>query len=65
MSLQELEQAVAMLPEADLKAFVSWFEEYLADQWDQQIEADVAAGRLEAKGQQADEDFAAGRCKPL
>jgi hypothetical protein len=43
MSLQELEDAVAKLPHDDLKVFAEWFEEYLATEWDRQIEADAAA----------------------
>jgi hypothetical protein len=35
------------------------------DQWDQQIEADVTAGKLDAAGKRTDEDFDAGRCTPL
>lgn len=37
----------------------------MADQWDRQIEADILAGRLDAAGQRADEDFMTGRAKPL
>lgn len=65
MSLQELEAAVKELPQADLTTFAKWFEEYLADAWDRQIEADVSAGRLNHAAQQAADDFDAGRCKPL
>jgi hypothetical protein len=65
MSLQELERAVAGLSPGDLNVFSHWFEEYLADAWDRQIEADAAAGRLDAAGKQADGDFEAGRCTPL
>ncbi|HVK09340.1 MAG TPA: hypothetical protein VM597_11235 [Gemmataceae bacterium] len=65
MSLKELEAAVAHLPPADLEAFARWFEEYLADAWDRRIEDDVAAGRLDEVGRQADADFDAGRCNPL
>jgi hypothetical protein len=65
MSLKQLETAVTDLPPADLQAFAKWFEEYLADAWDRQFEADVAAGRLDAAGRQADADFEAGRCTPL
>jgi hypothetical protein len=64
MSLQQLEAAVAGLPPDDLEAFARWFDEYRADAWDRQIEADVAAGRLDAAGRRADEDFEAGRCTP-
>jgi len=65
MSVEELEQAVSRLSTEELNAFSGWFEEYLADQWDQQIEADAHAGRLDAAGQRADEDFEAGRVTPL
>ena len=65
MSLQELEQAVTQLPRSDFEAFTRWFEEYLSDEWDRQIERDVTAGRLDAAGKQADEDCKAGRCTPL
>jgi hypothetical protein len=47
MSIQELKHAVGQLSREDLVAFTRWFEEYLADAWDRQIEADVAAGRLD------------------
>jgi hypothetical protein len=65
MSLQELEAKITQLPPAELEEFSKWFEEFLADAWDQKIEADIEAGRLDAAGQQADEDFVAGRCAPL
>ena len=41
------------------------FEDYLADAWDRRIEADLRAGRLDEAGRRADDDFEAGRCKPL
>ena len=65
MSLQELERAVTDLSPGDLDAFSRWFEEYLADAWDRQIEVDAAAGRLDVAARKADDDFEAGRCTPL
>ena len=65
MSVQELEQAVARLAPEEIETFARWFEEFLADEWDRRIEADVAAGRLDPAGIKADEDFKAGRCTPL
>ncbi len=65
MSIKELETYVAQLGHEDLEAFSQWFEEFLADRWDQQIEADIAAGKLDAAGQRADRDFESGRCTPL
>ena len=65
MSVKELEQAVARLTPQELTAFSEWFEEFFAEAWDRQIEADVQAGKLDRHGQQADDDFEAGRCRPL
>ena len=65
MSLRELETTVAELPADDLAAFARWFEEYLADEWDRRIEADIEAGRLAQAGRHADEAFEAGECRPL
>jgi hypothetical protein len=65
MSVDELQAAISHLSPEELDLLSHWFEEFLADQWDRQIEADVLAGRLDSVGQRADEDFEAGRCTPL
>jgi hypothetical protein len=65
MSVEELQAAVTRLPADELNRFSRWFEEFLAEQWDRQIEADILAGRLDAAGRRADENFEAGRCTPL
>lgn len=41
--------------------FSESIEEFLADQWDKKIEADILAGRLDVAGKRADGDFIAGR----
>ncbi|HEY5895220.1 MAG TPA: hypothetical protein VIT91_18520 [Chthoniobacterales bacterium] len=65
MSIQELEAAITRLSKEELARFSQWFEEYLADEWDRQIEADILAGRLDAAGKRAIEDYEAGRCRSL
>jgi len=65
MSVQELESEVTRLSKSDLAAFTQWFEDFVADSWDKQLEADVAAGKLDHVAQQADAQFEAGRCTPL
>lgn len=65
MSVQEIEAAITRLSAEELSRFSQWFEEYAADQWDRQIEADIQAGRFDAAGKRADADFEAGRCKRL
>lgn len=65
MSVQELESAVAKLSRDDLAKFNEWFADFLAEQWDKQLEEDVASGKLDRLLRKADEDFEAGRCTPL
>ena len=56
MSVQDIETAVARLSKEELTQFSKWFEEYVADEWDRQIEADILAGRFDAAGKQAKAD---------
>jgi len=65
MSVEDLEAAVSHLSAVEFARFREWFEEFAADQWDRQIEADIRAGRFDAAAKRADEDFEAGRCTPL
>lgn len=65
MSVKELEAAVSQLSPEDFARFAEWFEDYKADEWDRQIEADARSGRLEALGREADADFEAGRAAEL
>ena len=65
MSVQELEAAVARLSPDELAQFAEWFEDFKADEWDRQIEADAEAGRLDGLIREAEDDIAAGRVRPL
>jgi hypothetical protein len=65
MSAKELERAVQELPAAEFSSFAAWFEEYLADRWDEEMEQDIAAGRLDGLAAKAKEDHTEGRCTPL
>ncbi|MFI5454178.1 MAG: hypothetical protein ACHRXM_01885 [Isosphaerales bacterium] len=65
MSVDELQNAIPQLPLEELVRLSNSFEDFMAEQWDRQIETDILAGRLEEAGKRADEDFEAGRCSPL
>jgi hypothetical protein len=65
MNTQELKTTVSKLSPDQLLQFAEWFEEFLADQWDKKIEADIATGRLDILGEHAESEFLAGRAKPL
>jgi hypothetical protein len=65
MSVKELESEVTRLSRPDLAAFRQWFEEFVADAWDKEIEADINAGKLDSLARQADAQFDGDRCTPL
>jgi len=65
MSVSELEDAIRQLSQEEFTLLASWIDEYRAEQWDRQIEADIRVGRLDEAGRRADADFEAGRCTPL
>jgi len=63
--IAEIEIAVAKLSRQDLSAFRDWFQEFDADAWDRQLEADVSAGRLDMLAEEALQDLREGRCTDL
>ena len=61
MSIKELEAAVTELSKEELTTFTQWLEEYVAAEWDRQIEADARAGRLDKMITRAKTDYHAGK----
>jgi hypothetical protein len=64
-TVAEITAAVRRLSRPELARFRAWFINYDAAEWDHQLEADVAAGRLETLIRKARRDHRAGRCKAL
>ncbi len=60
-AIEELKAAVQRLSPEDRAAFRTWFAEFDAVEWDRQLEADVAAGRLDWLAAEALADRQAGR----
>lgn len=48
MSVKEIESAITQLTTEDVAEPLTWLEEYHAQLWDEQIEQDLEAGRLDA-----------------
>ena len=65
MSIQELEQAVTQLPPKELARFRRWFDEFDAQIWDKQWEADAESGKLETIAERALNDYRADKAKEL
>src|SRR5258705_9397578 len=64
-TLEDIEKAVAELPADQLARFRAWFEEFEPARFDQKIERDAKAGRLDQLAEQALADFRAGRAREL
>lgn len=64
-TLETVEKAVAQLPPADLARFRQWFAEFDGDVWDAQIEADAAAGKLDALAEEALAEYHAGKASEI
>jgi hypothetical protein len=64
-TLEDIEKAVTELPADQLAKFRAWFEEFEAIRFDQRIERDVRAGKLDQLADQALADFRAGRAREL
>lgn len=65
MTIEELERAVEALPPDELAKFRAWFIEYDFAAWDQQIERDSKAGKLDGLADEALRDHKSGRTTPL
>jgi BioD-like phosphotransacetylase family protein len=65
MSVKEIEAAITRLPAKEVAELMSWLAEYHAHLWDQQIEEDLEAGRLDALLAEVDKEYQAGQAQPL
>jgi hypothetical protein len=57
MTIEDLEKAVAKLPPDQFAKFRAWFEEFEVARFDQKIERDAQAGKLDRMADQAVQDF--------
>ncbi len=51
--IESLEKEIEKLSPQELKAFRRWFAEFDAELWDQELERDVAAGKLDRLADEA------------
>ena len=61
-TVHAIEAAVEQLPPEQRAEFRAWFEAFDAREWDQQMEQDLDAGRLDWLAEEAMGDLASGRC---
>ena len=63
--VEKIESDVQALSPAELARFRAWFLEYDWAAWDQQLERDVQAGRLDDLADKALREHAADKTTPL
>jgi hypothetical protein len=63
--LEKIEREIAGLGRDDVMKLADWLAEYKANLWDEQIEEDAKAGRLDSLAERALADHRAGKTKPL
>jgi len=65
MTIEDIEKAVAKLPEDQLSKFRTWFEEFDAARFDQKIERDAENGKLDTLADEAIDYLRKGRAREL
>jgi serine/threonine protein kinase len=64
-TLEQIEAAILTLPSNDFQQLRKWFADLDYLHWDNQLEQDIAEGKLEALAEEAIADFKAGHCREL
>jgi hypothetical protein len=65
MTVQDLEKAIAKLRPDELAELRAWFDDFDAARFDEKIERDAKAGKLDRLADAAIEDFREGRAREL
>lgn len=63
--VEKIEDEIRSLSTEELAAFREWFREFDADAWDDKIESDAVAGKLDALANKAIDAHRAGKTTSL
>jgi hypothetical protein len=64
MTVKEIESAITQLLPDELAELMAWLAHHHAQVWDQRIEDDLEAGRLDALLADVDDEYQAGLAQP-
>jgi hypothetical protein len=65
LTAESVEEAVKQLSQEELAKFRRWYAQFDSDIWDAQIEADAAAGKLDALAEEALSEYRSGQAREL
>jgi hypothetical protein len=63
VSVEQIKSAIAELSLEERAELAAWFHGWGDDEWDAQMKADIASGKLDQILRQVDEDVHAGRLR--
>ncbi len=64
-TVEEIKTAIIHLSEEELSELRAWYEQFDAQQWDAQLESDIAAGHLDTLADAAIRAFQTGKTTEL
>lgn len=64
-TLEQIEAAILTLPSEEFVRLRQWFFELDYQRWDEQLEQDIADGKLDALASEAIASFEAGHCQEI
>ena len=64
-TVDDIKDAVSRLPPGELARFRAWFEAFEEARFDQKIERDAEAGKLDKLADQAAKEFRQGRAREI
>ncbi len=64
-TVTEIQEAIMRLSASEREALRAWLDHFAEDDWDKQISADAASGKLDFLAEQARRAKRKGKLKPL
>ncbi|MFB2878952.1 hypothetical protein [Floridanema aerugineum] len=64
-NLEQTKAAILSLPSNEFEQLKKWLFDLDYERWDEQLEQDIAEGKLEALAQEAIAEFEAGHCREI
>jgi hypothetical protein len=64
-TIEQIEAAILTLPSDEFQQLRKWFFDVDYQRWDEQLEQDIAEGKLDALADEAIAEFKAGHCREI
>lgn len=64
-SIEQIEAAILSLPPHEFEQLRQWILDVDYQLWDEQLERDIEAGKLEELAREAIDDFESGNCREI